>query len=220
MFNVLRRRAVWTGAAVTALLACAVGTATAAIAPPNLLPVTVPGCVNDCVVDITVRLPGNASLVAMHKEGRFEGILAYWVDGRLASYLTESGTGAPIGDQAQGAECAGTADTEQCIVTWAVGAHGSIATLASLTPADGIQVTDVAHNDSPDMTFADLNGDGVADLVMRGNDYQPDYADGALFWETALVQHNRFVITGCTTPTHDNPGPAPIQPVTGACPTG
>ncbi|MDP9116463.1 MAG: hypothetical protein M3O28_04215, partial [Actinomycetota bacterium] len=103
-----------------------------------------------------------------------------------------------------------------CIVVDNVGAHGSKATLFRLdgsTLVKGAQVT----SDSPQIQARDLNDDGWIDVEALQNTYQPDYATGAVYWQTWTSNGSELTSTGCTPATH-TPPPAPLAPATGHCP--
>ena len=182
---------------------------------------TVPDCDTGCVTDFTVSLPDGSRFVGLHKlsgtAGITTGIVAYWVGDRPVAELAEDRTRlGPIGDVPQAASCATVDGAVQCVATFEVGAHGGITSLFRLS-ATGIRPTASMLSDTAEIRLVDLDHDGVADVVIEGDDYDPDYATGAHYWQTVLVGAGRLTVTGCTAPTHVAT-PWPATPVIGTCP--
>lgn len=178
----------------------------------------VPGCgQGGCTVVFTRALPGGGRLDGLSRplsDGGIGGALAYWVNGTLVD--AKGVDGAPFASTGLPEKVACDAGTSRCLVMFGVGAHSEEALALSLDRA-GIHVTDTALEVSGGGVLVDLNGDGVTDVALRGNDYTPDYADGSGFWHTELVENGKFVSTGCTAPVR-GPTPPPTAPATGTCP--
>jgi hypothetical protein len=111
--------------------------------------------------------------------------------------------------------CSTSADKSNCVLVASVGAHGSNAAVWRLGGATLHRGSTVA-SDSPNMRALDLNGDGWVDAEGLQNTYNPDYASGAVYWQTWISDGTHLTSTGCTPPTHSQPG-APAAPVTGTC---
>lgn len=104
-----------------------------------------------------------------------------------------------------------------CVVQTIVGAHSSQAQLYLVQ--DGHFVTPApVTTDTPDIVVRDLDGDGDLDLDLLVDDYQPDYADGGVFWQTAMLHDKSYTITGCTPVRHGSADPPPTILAYGGCP--
>jgi hypothetical protein len=112
--------------------------------------------------------------------------------------------------------CAATAGHPNCVVTSAVGAHAGSA--ETLLLRDGKLASPAAASvtfDSSQPTAADLDRDGLLDVVGMENDYTPDYAHGHNFWATYRQAAAALHRTGCA------PAVSPARPttlLTGRCP--
>lgn len=182
---------------------------------------SVPGCSGICYTEFDIALPAGGRFVGLLHEvagepGVDTGFLAYWVDGRLVSYLDSDTDRDQVGDVPLTAQC-DTSGTVRCAVAFQTGAHSVLATLLTASPSSGITVTDVAPGDGPYVSLADLNHDGVIDAAVTVNDYDPDYATGARGWKTLLADNGKFTMTGCTALSRSET-PAPTSPATGPCP--
>ncbi|MEO6703979.1 MAG: hypothetical protein ABI140_12125 [Jatrophihabitantaceae bacterium] len=117
--------------------------------------------------------------------------------------------------------CLATVAEPNCAVLAEVGAHAGSAELVLLR--DGALVAPPQASavfDSGVPTAADLDHDGLLDLVGVENDYQPDYANGHNFWVSyRLVGGPASALhqTGCR-PVAQLSEPAPTVLLTGRCP--
>lgn len=104
-----------------------------------------------------------------------------------------------------------------CVLVAVVGAHSSQAQLY-LASDDRFVLPPLVSSDTPDIRAADLDGDGDLDLQVAIDNYEPDYADGAMYWETWILHSQAYTRTGCTSAVY---GPEPSPPSTavyGICP--
>ncbi|MEJ3654557.1 hypothetical protein WEH80_16445 [Actinomycetes bacterium KLBMP 9759] len=202
-------------------LIAAVGTAAIAVlvaaAPADATEVRtdVPGCETGCEVVFDEQLPDDVGLVGLRTTDRGtglqRGLLAYYVSGQLHDYAEPVELGA-LGD----ATCGYDGDAQRCLVSYAVGAHGTTVVALHLTYTGGIQVTDEVGGGTPESVLSDLDGNGRADASIRESTYEPAYAAAPRFWQTFLEFDGRFVRTGCG-PTTFADEPAPAAPLYGKC---
>lgn len=103
-----------------------------------------------------------------------------------------------------------------CVVVAGVGAHASLADGFTRRLNKLVKFGEIS-SDTPSTDPADLNGDGLVDVVTAINTYQPSYATGTVYWQTFQSTGSSFESTGCTKPQHALP-PEPTAPLTGTCP--
>ena len=186
-------------------------------APPAGQPVPVPCAAHRCTPEAAVQLPGGYSarlwtypapavpdastpVVELLKDGRH---LSWWI-GRLGF-----GWAAKL-------SCLATADQPNCVVTSALGAHaGSAETLLlrSGTLASSAAASVIFDSSMP--LAADLDGDGLLDVIGMENDYTPDYAHGHNYWATYRQAGSALHRSGCARVTSTVP---PGKLLTGRCP--
>jgi hypothetical protein len=186
-------------------------------AQPAGQPVPVPCAAHRCSPEPAVQLTGGYSarlwsypapavpdtgtpVVELLKDGRH----ASWWIGRLgfgwAGKLT----------------CLATADQPNCVVTSALGAHaGSAETLLLRSGALASSAAASVIFDSSMPVAADLDGDGLLDVIGMENDYTPDYAHGHNFWASYRQAGAALHRTGCARATGTVP---PDRLLTGPCP--
>jgi hypothetical protein len=112
--------------------------------------------------------------------------------------------------------CLATAGDPNCVVTSALGAHaGSAETLLLRAGALSGPAAASVTFDSSQPTAADLDGDGLLDVVGMENDYRPDYAHGHNYWATYRQTAAALHRTGCA-PAIGLAPPATL--LTGRCP--
>lgn len=103
-----------------------------------------------------------------------------------------------------------------CVLTDSLGMHAGVAELVVLQdgrlshPPGG----EVISN-SGGTKAADLNGDGMLDVIGVVNDYKPNFAEGHSYWQTFDYAAGRYVSTGCAPKTAS----PPTVLLTGICPT-
>ena len=71
--------------------------------------------------------------------------------------------------------------------------------------------------DSGQPIAADLDHDGLLDVLGVENDYQPNYATGHNYWASYRLVGAALRRTGCL-PVSSPPQPAPTTLLTGHCP--
>ena len=114
--------------------------------------------------------------------------------------------------------CLATAAEPNCVVVAEVGAHAGSAEVvllragALIAPAQASAVFD-----SGEPTAADLDHDGLLDLLGVENDYQPNFATGHNYWASYRLVGAALHQTGCR-PVSSPPQPAPTTLLTGHCP--
>jgi hypothetical protein len=114
--------------------------------------------------------------------------------------------------------CLATAAEPNCVVVAEVGAHAGSAEVvllragALVAPA---QASAVFDSGAP--TAADLDDDGLLDLLGVENDYQPNFATGHNYWVSYRLVGAALRQTGCR-PVSSPPRPAPTTLLTGHCP--
>jgi hypothetical protein len=114
--------------------------------------------------------------------------------------------------------CLATAAEPHCVVLAAAGAHAGSAEVVFLR--DGALIGPAQASvvfDSGAPTAADLDHDGLLDVLGVENDYQPDYAQGHNYFTSYRLAGDALHQTGCLLKaTADQPRPATL--LTGACP--
>ena len=104
-----------------------------------------------------------------------------------------------------------------CVVVDGAGAHASVAT-GYVRHGAALMRTGAVQSDTPTTDPADLNGDGMIDVVTAINTYQPSYATGTVYWQTYRAGTTGFTSTGCTQPAQVL-GPEPTRLLSGTCPS-
>lgn len=115
-------------------------------------------------------------------------------------------------------KCLPTPTQPNCVVLAAMGAHAGSAEVVLLQQAKLVSpATASVLFDSGTPVAADLDHDGLLDVVGVENDYQPDYANGHNFWATYRLTGTQLHRTGCS-PLGAAGQPAPTVLLTGPCP--
>ncbi|MFL6164171.1 MAG: hypothetical protein ACJ74U_18370 [Jatrophihabitantaceae bacterium] len=113
--------------------------------------------------------------------------------------------------------CLATAGNPNCVVSSALGAHAGSAEVLVLR--SGTLVSSAAASvifDSSQPSAADLDADGLLDVIGMENDYRPDYAHGHNYWATYRQSAGVLHRTGCALSTAGTA--VPTRLLTGACP--
>ncbi|MGI8695067.1 MAG: hypothetical protein ACR2JQ_00155 [Mycobacteriales bacterium] len=113
--------------------------------------------------------------------------------------------------------CSTKTEHLHCVVMTGVGAHAEAADLY-LAVDGGFVHPPTIVTDTSGIEATDLDGDGDLDLAVPVNDYQPDYADGGVYFQTFLLQHQAYVLTGCSATVRNQFPPTPTGPLHGSCP--
>src|SRR6185503_3497629 len=112
--------------------------------------------------------------------------------------------------------CLATAGQPNCVVTSALGAHaGSAETLLLRSGALSSSAAASVIFDSSMPVAADLDRDGLLDVIGMENDYTPDYAHGHNYWATYRQTGAALHRTGCARVSGSTP---PAALLTGTCP--
>jgi hypothetical protein len=185
----------------------------------------VAGCETECVVVTTFTLGGGAELVALRGRTvagvphsflryRHDGVVrAVTRPGQLPFDLIESLDCDPIPHSVgSGAVVA------RCVAVFSAGTHSSGGALLTVDTDGRVRLLDTVEATAPGGRAADLDGDGLLDLVLAQSTYQPDFATAPIFWQTWLRRADEFVPTGCTEPRIPA-GPVPSSAVRGYCPS-
>jgi hypothetical protein len=104
-----------------------------------------------------------------------------------------------------------------CMLSTGLGAHGGVVQALVLQGQQLISPpTASVEFDSGVPLVADLNGDGLLDVLGLENDYRPNFAEGHNFWATYRFTGTALQRTGCLPYTAGGVRPAAL--LTGPCP--
>jgi hypothetical protein len=173
-----------------------------------------------CTTVFRVNLPHGYRLDGVLQQTKTVtvGWLDYRFSGRLVARSGLSQAKPQDYDAPTSAACQVSAGVQRCAVAFATGAHSAGVALVRIDPGTALHITDVAIGDSATSLVRDLNGDGHSDALVVGSTYQPDYASAPKFWHTFVQRGDKFVSTGCGTPSTASQ-PVPTKPLTGTCPS-
>lgn len=112
-------------------------------------------------------------------------------------------------------QCLPTPAQPNCVVLAGVGAHAGAAEVVLLQHGDLVAPAAASVVfDSGLPVAADLDHDGLLDVIGVENDYLPDYANGHNFWTSYRLAGQALHQTGCLPVTQ----PEPTALLTGHCP--
>lgn len=144
--------------------------------------------------------------------GAVTSVVELLVNGVPAQWRTEPDEYAPR------LTCSTQTPHLHCVLVAVVGAHSAQAQLYLVVDGHFVLPPPVV-TDTPDIRVTDLDGDGDLDLQVAVDDYQPDYADGGMYWQTWILHNQAYSRTGCTMTVHGQAAPPPSAPVFGTCPS-